>query len=333
VITTCAFAGTVLSAPSPSKPLPYTISGWKEVVICVRDMDAYNVFFAELADWRLLEQGPVSAAQLSAWQLDKSASAEHRLYANPGTDSGFIRLVQFNGIEQKLIRPDSQSWDTGGIFDINMRALDLNALAPALRAQGWQARSPITQFSFGPFVVKEWIPQTSDGFAIAFIQRIKPARVRWPHLKSLSRSFNSTQVVHDMPRSLEFYEGVLGFKRYLEHVGASDRPGPNVLGLPHNMTDKVPRSVYVLHPQALNEGSIELLSFEGALGRNNSERANLPNIGIALLSFPVAGIDALQERLKQHGIEFVHKLRVIDGTRKLIVKAPEGAWLEFYEQN
>ena len=112
VITTCAFAGT---APSPSKPLPYTISGWKEVVICVRDMDAYNVFFAELADWRLLEQGPVSAAQLSAWQLDKSASAEHRLYANPGTESGFIRLVQFNGIEQKLIRPDSQSWDTGGM--------------------------------------------------------------------------------------------------------------------------------------------------------------------------------------------------------------------------
>ncbi len=311
--------------------LPYRLSGWKEVLVSVRNLDDYADFFQNTASWTLIEQGEVSTEQLKAWQQAKSASAKYRLYANPGTASGHVRLVQFEGVEQQLIRPDSQSWDTGGIFDINMRTHDLEALARELRSQGWQARSPVTEFSFGPFVVKEWISQNKDGFAVAFIQRVAPALEGWPHFKSLSRTFNSTQVVKDMPRSLEFYETVLGFKRYLEHSGASKEAGENVLGLPHNLTNTVSRSVYILNPQGENEGSIELLAFDGIVGRDNASRANLPNIGIASLSFPVVGIEALQTHFERHDVPFVHKLRVIDDKKKMIVKAPEGAWLEFYE--
>jgi len=325
------FAACNVSTLLAKELLPFTISGWKEVVVSVRDLDEYTEFFKDLAAWELIQQGEVSNEQMSAWQQVKSASAKYRLYANPGTESGFIRLVQFSGVEQVQIRPDSQSWDTGGIFDINMRTHDLHALAKNLRKRGWQARSPITQFSFGPFVVKEWIPQNNDGFAVAFIVRVKPPIENWPHFKSLSRTFNSTQVVQDMQRSLDFYEGVLGFKRYLEHYGASKEPGENVLGLPHNQTNKVPRSVFVLSPQGDNEGSVELLAFDGAVGRDNSGLASLPNIGIAALAFPVVGIEALQARLEQKGATFVHRLKTIDGKKKLIVKAPEGAWLEFYE--
>jgi len=310
---------------------PFSISGWKEVLVSVRDLGDYNRFFSGFENWKLVKQGDVPKEQIEAWQLQSSVSAKYSVFANDGTESGFIRLVEFDGAEQVMIRPGAQSWDTGGIFDINMRTHDLDALAKNLREQGWQARSPVTQFSFGPFVVKEWIPQNSDGLAVAFIQRVAPQLEGWPHFKSLSRTFNSTQVVKDMPKSLEFYEDVLGFKRYLEHEGASKEEGENVLGLPHNLTTKVPRSVVILNPHGTNEGSVELLSFDGAVGRDNSGRAHLPNIGIAALSFPVVGLDALQSHFEKKGLSFVHKLTVIDGKKKLIVRAPEGAWLEFYE--
>ncbi len=318
-------------AKKDTRELPFKISGWQEVLVSVRDLDYYDRFFLGFENWELVEKGDVSRSQLTAWQLDTSTSAKYSVYANAGTQSGFVRLVQFSHVDQVLIRPDSQSWDTGGIFDINMRTRDIELLARNLRKQGWQARSPITQFSFGPFVVKEWIPQNSDGFAVAFIQRLAPKLDGWPNFKSISRAFNSTQVVKNMDAALVFYEDILGFKRYLEHKGASKEAGENVLGLPHNMTSEVPRSVFILNPDGVNEGSVELLSFEGADGRDNSGRAHLPNIGIAALSFPVIGIEALQSRLLKNGTSFVHKLKTIDGKKKLIVRAPEGAWLEFYE--
>ena len=45
----------------------------------------------------------------------------------------------------------------------------------------------------------------------------------------------------------DFYIDKLGFKIYLEHKGASSKEGPNVLGLPHNLTTKIDREVYILH--------------------------------------------------------------------------------------
>lgn len=310
----------------------YAISGWKEAMISVRDLDQYRRFFDQFETWELVEQGAVSKAQMTAWRQLPPITAKYHLYANNGTESGLLRLVQFDGAEQVLMRPDSQAWDTGGIFDINMRARDLDELASNLRRLGWQARSPVTQFSFGPFVVKEWITQNSDGLAIAFIQRIAPALDGWPNFKSISRAFNSTQVVKDLPTSLVFYQDILGFKPYLEHYGASKEPGPNVLGLPHNLSNKIARSVYILHPQGLNDGSVELLAFEGAVGRDNSSRAGFPNIGIGALSFPVIGIENFQLYLEGKRVSFVHRLESIGGRRTLTIKSPEGAWLEFYEQ-
>ncbi len=309
----------------------YTIEGWNEVLVSVRDIERYTDFFAQFETWEAIDEGNVSASQLLAWQLPSSAQARYRVYANQGTVRGYIRLVEISGVEQVLMRPDSQSWDTGGIFDINMRARELESMAKDLRAQDWQGRSSVTQFSFGPFVVKEWISQNSDGFAVAFIERIEPELEGWPHFKKLSRTFNSTQIVKDIDAARAFYEKVLGFQLYLEHKGASKEPGENVLGLPHNLADKVERTVFILHPDGTNEGSVELLEFDGVTGRDNSDRTRLPNIGIAALSFPVKGIEHLENHLNAAGIEFVHGVKVIGDKRSMIAKSPEGAWLEFFE--
>lgn len=325
------FTHSEVKSETESENKNFTINGWNEVVVSVRNIEYYHEFFFDIAQWQLKEEGQVGRDQLDAWQLPEQATAKYALFANPGTETGFIKLVQFSGVEQSPIRTDSQSWDTGGIFDINVRVKNLEQMAERMRAAGWQARSPVTTFTFGPFTVKEWIVYSPDGLIIAMIERLKPELEGWPNLKSVSRTFNSTQVVADMPESLAFYEEVLGFQRYMEHAGVSSEEGPNVLGLPQNMTTKVPREIYILHPRKKNEGSVEILNFKGATGSDFSQHAKMPNLGIVALRFPVIGLSALQENLIEFGVSFVHSIKKLDGCSALTVQSPEGSWLEFYE--
>lgn len=243
-----------------------------------------------------------------------------------GTFSFFGPTIAF-----AYMRLDSQAWDTGGIYDINIRARDLDAAASKLRRIGWQAKAPVNQFSFGPFVVKEWIVRSPDGFELALIERIKPELKGWPLMKAMSRSFNSTQIVKDMSTSMHFYEKVLGFQRYLEHKGASKVAGPNVLGMPQNSARQVEREIYILSPDKSNEGSIELLQFHGLDGADYSQTSHFPNLGIGLLRLPVENIEALQVHLIENQVEFIHRVKTLGSEKKMVVKAPEGAWLEFYE--
>lgn len=312
---------------------PFSISGWHEVVVSVSSFEQYEMFFNEVAEWELTDKGELSRAQLDAWSQEKSVTGEYQLYQNPGTMRGFVRLVKFDGVEQALMRPDSQSWDTGGVFDINVRVKDIEAVAKKMRRLGWQARAPISEFEFGPYKVREWLAYNSDGLVIAMIERLEPQLQGWPALKSLSRSFNSTQIVADMEKGLWFFEEVLGFKRYLEHNAASEKEGPNVLGLPHNLTDDIAREVIILSPDGSNEGSIELLRFDGATGHDYSQRAAFPNLGIGLTRFPVNNIAGLEAHLKNRKVEWLFPLSRVDGTSVMIVRTPEGAAIEFYESN
>jgi len=277
--------------------------GWGEAVVSVSDIEQHLRFFTDIAGWEVLKRGETDSALLSLWSLPPTATARFALIRNPGSTTGYIRLLQFEGVEQTLIRSNTQPWDTGGIFDVNVRVVDLEKKQAQMQALGWQAVSDPVQFSFGPYVVKEWIVRGPDGLMFALIQRVKPTLTDWPNLKEFSRAFNSTQVVRDMDRALAFYRDVLGMKPYLEHRGASKEAGPNVLGLPHNLSTNIPRNIYILHPQGTNEGSVELLSFDGATGRDLADNAAPPNLGMLMLRFPTRDVEQLATRMKDQKAE------------------------------
>jgi catechol 2,3-dioxygenase-like lactoylglutathione lyase family enzyme len=91
-----------------------------------------------------------------------------------------------------------------------------------------------------------------------------------------------------------------------------------------------------VHPAGINEGSVELLRFEGAEGRDVSSRAVPPNLGILMLRFPVGDIDAFAAHAASEGIEIVMPPLTVElapyGVRKLLaVRGPGGAWIEFFE--
>jgi catechol 2,3-dioxygenase-like lactoylglutathione lyase family enzyme len=306
------------------------------VVISVSDLDSQRSFLEQVAGWTQLDRGPLSHEILNAWGLDEAVTAEQVLMGNPGTQNGYVRLVRFAGAPQQQIRSSAQPWESGGILDINVRVLDMDRKFKQMQDRGWYGFSDPVHYTFGPFEVKEWVSFGPDGASFALIERIKPELEGWPELREFSRAFNSTQVVRDMPAALHFYRDILGFQKYIYHSGPSEKPGPSVLGLPHNLATEINREVWVLHPTGTNEGSVELLQFDGLYGRDFAERAHPPNLGILMLRFPVKGLDALVGHLRDQGVSPVPnpletKIAPWGTGRQVMVQAPDGALLDFYE--
>ena len=127
-----------------------------------------------------------------------------------------------------------------------------------------------------------------------------------------------------------------GLVRQLRAGLAGENRRRHVLGLPHNLADKISRHVDIVHPQGGNSGSIELIEVDGASGRSFSSEAHPPNLGITSLRFPVNGIEALARRLEGAGTHVIAAPapRALNGTQSvqhMIVRGSGGEWLELLE--
>ena len=310
--------------------------GYQEAVFSVSDADQFADFFVGTGGWEILHEGPAPFSLLQAWRLPDAASAREIVVGNPGTERGFVRLVEIDGVEQQQIRSSAQPWDTGGWFDVNSRVLDMDEKFGEFQARNWQAVSDPVQFVFGPFVVKEWLVRGPDGIVFALIERVQPPLEGYPHLRKMSRLFNATQIVTDIEAAKRFYVEQLGFEIYLEHSGPSEAPGPNVLGLPHNLAAEIPRHVTIMHPDAVSEGSIEILEFDGLDGADFSDRAIPPNLGILMLRFPVSDIEAFADLATLEDLDVAMpptrlRMRPYGDVTVMAIRGPDGVWLEFFE--
>lgn len=310
--------------------------GWRETVLSVSNLEEMVAFYTDVLDWEVRSAGMVDRALLDAWGLPASASARYTLVGNPNTERGFVRILDFGGVDQVRIRSHDQAWESGGIYNMNIRVSDMAATSQKITDAGWQAPSAPVNFTFGPFIVWEWIPRHKDGVRVAIMERVKPILTDWPNLKTASRTFNSTQIVSDMEKTLAFYQGVLGFSSYLESRSASAEPADHVLGLSREAMTRIVRDVLILNPGGSNEGSVEVLAFEGYSGRDFSSRSMPPNLGNLMLRYRVPDADSLATYLSAKGVSTrygVVKTTVAPyGQVKILaIQSPDGAWLEFFE--
>ncbi len=312
-----------------------SLSSWKEAVVTTQNPQPWLDLMIDYAGWKIVSDGQLDKGLAASWGAPKNASAREILLANPSTERGFLRLIHFTGFEQDWIRSDDRPWDTGGLFDVNIRVKDLLTAHKTLRALGWQGDSAPNQITFGPYEVIEWIARGPDGVRFAFIERLKP-KLEGYEFERLSRLFNSTQTVADMDRSLAYFRDVLGMQIQLEHNAASKEAGPNVLGLPHEITTEIPRTVYILNGDDSTEGKIELLSFNGATGSDFSAKAQPTNIGLSVLRFQVDDLTAVMTALEARGAQFLHapievELAPYGKVTLTALRAPEGSYLEIYQ--
>ncbi len=313
------------------------LHGFSEALVMVSDLPTAVEQWQGLAGWELAAKEGVDPAWLQLWGLEATAGGHEALLQAPGAQSGGIRFVQLTGVDTEDIRPNPQTWDSGGLLDLNVRVADMDACQHTFREAGWRGYSDPVRWRFGAVTVSEWLAMGPDGLALALIQRLDPPLPAAQLPQGIGPVFNSSQVVSDMPRSLAFYVDGLGMQPVLQvRQPLLPEAGENPLGIPHNLVAELEVEIVVLSPSGQLQGSVELICMHGLEGRDFRERSRPPNRGMLGLRFPVEDLAAFTARVRAAGYALEGdalevRLPPQGRVRVAALRAPEGAWLEFYE--
>ena len=324
----------LLAAACPSLVRAQPTDGWTEAVVSVREFAPTERLFTELGGWRLADEGAVSKDMLGYWRLPEAAAGSYRRICAPQAEVGCIRLIRFTGVEQEPIRPAARAWDTGGIFSLMVRSDDVPALYEEALEMGWWAESPPIRFQFGTSDLRNVVLTGPNGIHVAAYERISPDFTAFP-VGRISQVFNTMRMVRNQPGAKAFYEK-LGFKPRFDSDYEPLEPAWSNFGIPRNFTPIIRRKAAAMQPWDGEWGRVEVMQIVGFEGRDHSERARPPNLGILSVRYPVANLAAYRQMLEGRGIEIAYSARDIDigGLGKadiFAVRAPDGALTEFYQ--
>lgn len=306
--------------------------GSSEVGISTNDLEGWVDFLTLVGGYREIWRGESPDHNKTLWQTPTRETVQECLLGSPHSESGFIRLFQFENIKQEEIRRGTHAWDSGGIYDIDIRVKELIPIVAKMQSLGWEGTRQAIEWQFGPSQVMEWISQGPDAVTIALIQRLAPPLENWDDRQKLSHVFNSAQVVADMDRAMSFYSK-LGFIEIVRHNGPMPGRGGEVLGL----TPDIPVELVIIHPSGIMEGSIELVKIDGIEGRSVAHRGLPHNLGLNMLRFPVSDLRSYVAQLETDGISPVQgqiissRIEPFGDTEIMALKTPDGVWLEFYQ--
>lgn len=313
----------------------YKISGSSEAVFIVADINKSKDFYVNTVGWDVLAGGRLSPTQLKTWLLAENVTGEYCLVAEPNSQGGYIRLVQLGNVKQEYIRANSQIWDTGGIFDVNVRVKNSFELSRLLHDKSWFGVNEPVEMQFGPFKVYEWLAKSHDGITHALIERLDPPLQDDQQVALFSQLINSSFIVKDHQQEKAFFENILGFESVIDQAGTFDEAKSNVFGMPFELVQQTPSELTLLSPDGGRFGTIELASFPQLTGNDFSNRAKAPNLGIVSLRFPVKNLDSLVHHLIQNNVNILSdckmELMPYGPARIILIQSPAGNWLEFFE--
>lgn len=302
-------------------------NGFAEALAIVADAEASAGRLSAATGFVPRHIGPVPQAALTLLGLPSTRSGWEILLGHRDVDRGAIRLIQLDGPPAPRLRDGAQAWDSGGIFDINLRALpSIAALHEAFGENGFLARAPITDWDFGPLAVREVVEDDADGLCIALMERVHPPLTGYEGVSGpASWVFNSTQVVPDFDAARAFYVETLGWQPVQETDGVAGHDGgANCMGFPLGVAESLPMRIGMYQAHGRMTGSVEIIQF-GTRTLDFSHRGP-PMRGWASLRFPVSDLAAVLARVPA-------TVGPVDlaGRPAAAVVTPWGARLEFIE--
>jgi catechol 2,3-dioxygenase-like lactoylglutathione lyase family enzyme len=279
-------------------------NGFKDVVAIVHDNAETARRLQAALGFAILGQGTVDPNALEVLGLDPAWQASEILIGDPAQGRGNIRLISVQEQKLPVKRDGCQAWDTGGIFDFNIRALQsIDDVQSKMSFEGFVGHSPVIHWQFGPLDVKEVVMRDGDGLCIAFMQRLAPPLTGYEDVTGpVSYVFNSTQVVADFAAARAFYVDVLGWK-VVQETTMRQEQGDNCMGLPLDIARDREIQIGIYHPLGKMEGSVEIIAFD-VEGRDYSA-APVAARGIASLRFPVSDPQEMLTRAQGAGCEIL----------------------------
>ncbi|MEM1413034.1 MAG: VOC family protein [Pseudomonadota bacterium] len=312
--------------------MSWSIHGYREAGLGTAHPEQWLTLLLDHAGWQLQWEGASGSQPL--WPQGEATPDHEWLLTRPGRDHGQLRLFRFTD-RVPAPRAGADNWDTGGIFDLDVRVRNLKAWYVTLRELGWRAISEPVDWPFGELQVREWLARGPDDVILALMQRLAPSLPSDAQPGAgFSAAFNSSQTVRDFNASLAFYEA-LGFRLMVRHEAPLGGRGGEVIGLSPDVASETTVALAIMHPQAVLEGSVELVALPDRAGRDLSAACGPARRGLNLLRFPVQGLDALLQHLATTGIASTARARwdlpgwgEVEG---VAVVSPDGAWLELIE--
>jgi hypothetical protein len=317
---------------------PITTHPWQEVVVSVHDLDISARFFIELADYEVIWRGAESKKFLLHLGLGENDSAHSMVLKSPGSDFGFIRLIQFINVERQIpTRIGARPWDTGCFTSIMVRAKGLEEIYNEAIKMGWWTETPITELEFGTSKLKIVIFKGPQGLQVQAYERLSPPLpLSFPDFDGLSVPFNIMQTVKSREVAKHFFVDQLGFDTLFYGPPVISQKETQIpLGIPLNQTTKSRYQAGILYPIASEVGRVELVEFLDLKGEDYRKQCEAPNFGILSIKFPINDVNESLDELEHRGISQEMKISNIDlapyGNIDIFsIKSPDGANIEFY---
>jgi catechol 2,3-dioxygenase-like lactoylglutathione lyase family enzyme len=314
------------------------IHTYSEIVISVKNIHEVVKIYTHTLGWAILWQGKGDKSQISFWDLPSDCETEEYLLDFHGLEYGQIRLIEYQNVAQKIIRPAGQTWDTGGILDIDLRTSNIEATAQQLSELSWHAYSKTVTQTMGPFTVEEVLLKGHDEVVIALVHRSNPPHPNPFHLVGVtSNVYLSAMIVRDLEVATNFFVNQLGFKSHNEIEFKTDEPSANMFGMPKNLSNIVNVKLNILGPNETRDGLLDLVEMDGLEGEDFSLNACPPNRGILMYRFPVENVQKYYDFVFKNGVNPVREIMEIEvfprgKIKNFAVQSPDGVWIEFFQK-
>ncbi len=337
LVLLAAWLTSALPAHAQDEPTPITDRPWQEAVISVSDLDRTAAFFIQVGGYTVRWQGTVPRTSLTHWGLPETARARALVLAAGDSAVGFVRLVQFEGVDTVPTRPGARPWDTGCHFSLMLRGRDLDARYKEAISLGWWTESEVISLTFGESRLKNVIFKGPDGINVAVYERLSPPLAEfWPDFPRLSQPFNTMHMVRDRDATLSFYTDVLGFGIY--HKGepaTAAEPTYSNFSIPTEWTTQGRNLAGIVEPFRGEVGRMEFIEFMDLAGEDYSDRCLPPNLGILSIRYPVEDAAAARDLIAARGWPITFELASTSITpygpvSTFAVQTPDGAMIEFY---
>lgn len=315
----------------------YQVHSYHEVVFSVKDLGKAKAFYTDYVGAIVVYEGKAEASQASIWGLPEHCQIDEVLLEFVGNRTcGKLRLLKFHGVEQTYTRSGGRVWDTGGIYDIDLRVNNIDLVYDEMRELGWHGENDPVELRSGGFILKEVVMKGHDDIVLALVNRTYPPMGLDEALKFPSNIYLSALICKDLEIAKSFFIHQLGFQGMNDMV-IGGKAEQNMFGLPENIFEKHPASLNIISPNGERTTMLDLIQFENLKGRDFTATAVPPNRGILMFRFPVTHLQAYYEHILNQGItpkiplQQVY-LNAIGEVNLFAVVSPDGVWLEFYEK-